>query len=69
MKMGTDQFAPFRWKICLTCAAAYSRCPTARRRNQQNYIKIFAAQPVEKKCKDTTAAEIDARLQAVTVQL
>ena len=37
-------------KIFLTCAAAYSRWPTARSRNQQNYIRIFAAQPVEKKC-------------------
>ena len=50
-------------KIFLTCAAAYSRCPAARSRNQQNYIKIFAAQPVEKKCQDTTASETDARLQ------
>ena len=54
-------------KIFLTCAAAYSRCRTARSRNQQNYIRIFAAQPVEKKCQDTTASETDARLQAVTV--
>ena len=50
-------------KVFLTCAAAYSRCPTARSRNQQNYIKIFAAQPLEKKCQDTTASETDARLQ------
>ena len=52
-------------KIFLTCAAAYSRCPMARSRNQQNYIKIFAVQPVEKKCQDTTALETDARLQVV----
>ena len=64
MKTGTGQFAPFRWtNENLFDAAAYSRCPTARSRNQQNYIKIFAAQPVEKKCQDTTASETDARLQ------
>ena len=56
-------------KIFLTCAAAYSRWPMARSRNQQNYIRIFAAQPVEKKCQDTTASETDARLQAATVRL
>ena len=56
-------------KIFLTCAAAYSRCPAARSRNQQNYIRIFATQPVEKKCQDTTASETDARLKAATVRL
>ena len=50
-------------KIFLTCAVAYSRCPTARSRYQQYYIKKLGAQPVEKKCQDTTASETDARLQ------
>ena len=38
-------------KIFLTCAAAFLRCPTARSRNRQNYIRIFAAQSVEKNAK------------------
>ena len=59
MKTGTGQFAPF--------AAAQSRCRTARTRNHQNYLRILAAQPAEKKYVGSQALEIDACLQAVTV--
>ena len=66
MKMGTGQLAPFRWtnENLLTCAAAHSTCRTARNRNQQNYLRIFAAQPAKKKCPDSPASETDARLPA-----
>ena len=55
-------------KIFLTWAA-HSRCPMARNRKQQNCLRIFAVQPVEKKCQDSQASETDAHLPAVTVRL
>ena len=35
----------------LTCATVHSRCQTVITRTQQNYLRIFVAQPAEKKCK------------------
>ena len=42
-------------------------CWTVRNRNQQNYLRIVAAQTVEKKCQRSPASETNARLPAVTV--
>ena len=71
MKMGTGQLAPLRWtneNLFLTWAAVHSRCRMVWNRNQMNYLRIFATQPVVKKCQDSPASETDARLPAVTVR-
>ena len=66
MKMGTVNWhhSDGPMKIFLTCATAHSRT-----RNQQNYFRMFAAQPAEKKCKGSQSLETDACQPAVTVQL
>ena len=68
MKMANSRHSDGPMKTFLTCAA-HSRCPTARNRKQQNYLRILAVQLAEKKCQDSQASETDAYLPAVTVRL
>ena len=62
MKTGTGQFAPFWWtnENLFDMHSSLFKMSDGKK---QKSIKIFAAQPVEKKCQDTTASETDARLQ------
>ena len=59
------QFPPFRWanENLFDMRSSLFKMSDEKKQKSTKLYKNFAAQPVEKKCQDTTASETDARLQ------